>query len=74
MNTIEFYVSTHFLSAIINCDDSGLDLSDRVALERFYKQDLPKGHWSTDDDQPSFRRCDICHLLADTVLLEWVII
>ena len=73
MNTIQYNVATHFVSALINGDTSGFNQDDIDALDRFEQQERPRGHWAYSDDAPAFRRCDICHLLADTVLLEWVI-
>jgi len=73
MNTIQYNVATPFVSALINGDTSGFNQEDIDALDRFEQQERPKGHWSYGDDAPDFRRCDICHLMADTVLLEWVI-
>ena len=76
INLIEYTVADHFLSAIINGDDSGLDDDDKAQLEAFYEKEstgCESGHWDTDsEEEASFSQCDICGLYANCVTLYWV--
>lgn len=74
---IEYTVCDHFLPALINGDESGLEQEDVDALHAWMGRegfDTRKGHFDTDsDEEPSFAYCDIAGLLGNTVTLRWVI-
>lgn len=76
-NTIEYTVCSHFLPAIINGDESGLEQEDCDALAAWLESedlDLNYGHFSTEsDEETSFKMCDITGLRGNTVTLTWVI-
>lgn len=77
IDTIEYTVCQHFLPAIVNGDESGLEQEDCDALAAWLEAedlDLQYGHFSTDsDEEASFATCDITGLQGDTVTLTWVI-
>lgn len=79
-----FTVSKHFLPAIINGDDTGLDDSDSVQLEVFmgvtlascamHGMKIINHHWADDsDDDTNFARCEITNLMADCTTLRLMV-
>lgn len=73
--TIEYNIGGHYLSALINCDLSGLADEEVAALEDFEFQarcDAPAGfefgHFSCPDGEPdNFMMCEVSGLMAQTV-------
>jgi hypothetical protein len=72
-----FDVSTHFVSAIINGDESGLTDEDCAQL-RAFEQNLPRhyhyktkkiGIWDVIDHGNDFAMCEVCDLHADCATL-----
>lgn len=74
-DTIEYNIGTHYLSALINCDLSGLSDEEAAALEDFEHQarhDAPAGfefgHFSCSTEEPDeFKLCEISGLMAQTI-------
>ena len=71
---LTFTVASHYLSALINFDYSGLETKEMQMVEDFYNDihsqtpdGFEWGHLSVSDDQPEFDTCEICDLLADCV-------
>jgi hypothetical protein len=65
-----FTVGSHFLSAIINADCSGLDDSDERALNDFIANLPPAavgGTWDVEDYETHFNRCEVTDLHSDCV-------
>lgn len=64
----DFNISEHFLSALFNGDDSGLDNHESKLLDEFadYWQVLKNATWNCNKDYPEFNRCDITGLMANT--------
>lgn len=74
---LEFNVSQHFLSALINGDETGLTDKESKLLDWFEQYAIKTAtknynattwHWTVpeqDDPSPSFMRCDVCDLMAD---------
>ena len=61
----EYRVSNHFLPALINDDDSGLDPHDFESLE-IWLTTVPKdGHWAVIETGGNFTVCEISELFAD---------
>ena len=79
-----FTVAKHFIPAIINGDDTGLDDNDSVQLEVFMGVTLAScamqgmtstnHHWSDDgDDNTNCARCEITNLMADCATLHLMV-
>lgn len=71
---LTFTVSTHYLSALINSDYSGLETHEMGIVEDFYNdihsqapEGFEWGHLSVSNDYPELDTCEICDLLADCV-------
>jgi hypothetical protein len=80
--TYEFTVSQHYLSALINGDESGLDKSDRALIADFLGQfegstsvclaeveDYQTGE-KVEQIDPEFRRCQISGLKSDCFVVS----
>jgi hypothetical protein len=72
-----FKMATHFVSAIINGDESGLTDEDCTQL-RAFEQNLPRhyhyktpkvGIWDVIDHGDNFTTCEVCDLHADCATL-----
>ena len=70
-----FNMSEHFLSALINDDWSGLSDRDAGLLHAFlsdvwtdYEMYASASHWSVDDDEPFFTRCEVTGLMSMCVV------
>lgn len=76
MDITEYTICQHFLPALINGDESGLEQEDVDALAAWMAReefDLRVGHFDTDsDEESSFALCDVTGLRGDTVTLRWV--
>lgn len=73
-DSIEYLIGTHYLSAIINQDYTGLSEEEEGALEEFEYQvlcDTPAGyefgHFSPSDTEAEFGFCEVCGLMASVV-------
>ena len=74
-DTIEYNIGTHYLSALINGDLSGLADEEAAALEDFEFQarcDAPAGfqfgHFSCPNGEPDdFKMCEVSGLMAQTI-------
>lgn len=76
-DTTEFAIGSHYLSALINDDYSGLTDEESEELDSFYSLELHQGnaggHWSHDSDGESyFTVCDISGMRGDCVTVFWV--
>ena len=71
-DTYTFTIGAHFLTALFNADETGLDDTDSELLDQFIDT-LPKsGHWSTDDtDSFDFARCDVTDLISACVVCQY---
>ena len=80
MKANEYMIAEHYLSALINCDYSGLSDSDTAELDRFeaaaikeaMKHGTPQGFTIGGDEEPSFERCDVSGLLANCVPVSFM--
>jgi hypothetical protein len=63
-----FNMGSHFLSAIINGDHSGLSDQEETALNRFM-DNLPvkNGHFDLVEDEGNFSACEVGGLFDDCV-------
>lgn len=69
----EYTISEHFLSALFNGDESGLDDSEGKALNSWLNSfNHNNGHWSYDDQESEFKRCEVTGLMSDCVVVQWV--
>ena len=65
----EYTIAGHYLPALINGDDSGLEVRECKMLQTFINN-LPEqakaGHWAYDNDDngEDFTTCDVCGLYA----------
>jgi hypothetical protein len=78
MQTYTYKIATHFVSALINDDESGLTDDEGAQLWE-WEQSLPK-HFNiktplvrvfdvATDDGTDFDQCEVCGLLADCTTL-----
>lgn len=70
-----YTISAHFLSAIINGDETGLDDDESDSLSDFLSN-LPasNGHWDCDDaDSFDFARCDVMGLMSAVVVCQYMV-
>lgn len=78
MKTYTYKIAKHFVSALINDDESGLT-DDEGAMLWEFEQNLPK-HFHlkapmhkvyevSSDDDTDFDQCEVCGLLADCTTL-----
>lgn len=70
----EYRVGTHYLSALINDDWSGLEWDETEALECFIsrvKDQWGVGHWSVSDDGEEFAMCHVSDLMATVETVQW---
>jgi hypothetical protein len=79
VETYDFWISGHFLSAIINDDCSGLEENDKKLLDKFIEYaekvtDRRSGHWSVDTDEcdREWQKCEISNLVDNCYSLKWV--
>lgn len=69
-----YTIGAHFLPAIINGDESGLDDSESAQLAAFIDALPGHGHWSCDDaDGFDFARCDITDLTSAVVVCQYLV-
>jgi hypothetical protein len=70
----KFWVATHFIPVLVNDDYTGLTDTDIDQIEAFTdKFDWFNVTYQAECDTVDFRKCDICGLGADTVLLEVIV-
>ena len=62
----KYSIAGHYLSALINGDESAMTPIDIDWLNAFYRELPPvNGHWDVIDNEASFMRDDISGLAAD---------
>jgi hypothetical protein len=65
----EHTIASHFLSALINGDNSGLDDQDDASFDAWLQsaQSERSGHWSYPDEEEfdNFHHCEITCLFSD---------
>ena len=69
----EYTIGSHFLSAIVNDDYSGLDGEDERQLKDFLESLPPAaagGVWIVQDDEAHFARCEVTDLYADCLTVK----
>lgn len=64
----DFNIAQHFLPALFNGDDSGLNDIESMLIEQFadHWQGLKNATWNCNKDYPEINRCDVTGLIADT--------
>ena len=71
--SFDYHIAGHFIAALCNGDDSGLEDAEIEQLERFERRAVDAAeeagalawHWSGGDDNgEDFRRCDVGGMLA----------
>jgi len=64
----DFNIAGHFLPAIFNGDDTGLNDSESALIDNFCDawQGLKNATWNCNKDYPEVAVCDVTGLLADT--------
>lgn len=66
-----YTVSSHFLSAIVNDDYSGLTNEESKQLIKFLSTLPGQGHWSIEETEGYFGNCEVTNLKSNVVDLEW---
>ena len=67
----DYLIATHYVSAIINDDYSGLDDSEESDLRAFLAANEQRGsHWDCNDESPEFCTDEVSGLKADCVLVR----
>ena len=78
VNTTEFTIGSHFLPALINGDDSGLNAEETMGVYlavRFIRATRGQGHWSVPEDaEPEFAMCEINDIRSVCLTIEYVTI
>ena len=68
-----FYtVSSHFLPAMVNDDYSGLSNEESRQLMKFISVLPGKGHWSIEETESYFGKCEVTNLASDVVNVQWM--
>ena len=71
---IEHTISTHYLSALINDDESGLTDDDVELLYQWIKDNpSPSGHfniWDAQAETENFNFCEVCNLYSETCIIR----
>ncbi len=71
---IEHTISTHYLSALINGDESGLTDDDVELLDQWLKDNPnPSKHfnsWDAQDETENFSICEVCNLYSETCIVR----
>ena len=68
-------VCSHFLPAIINGDESGLEEDECQAIKDWYERegfDLRYGHFSPPNGENYYGDCEIVGMKGDVADFEWV--
>ena len=75
VRTIDFYVASHFVPALINGDQSEMTTQDAIDLKAFIKREcVGRGHWSQpENSNAGFGVDDVTGLKADCEIVIWVI-
>jgi len=60
-----FFVSEHYLSALINGDYSGLSDQEEAELNAWIDSLPVSGHFDVISEESDFKQCDISELHAD---------
>lgn len=63
--TIAYTIGSHFLSALINGDETGLSDEEIAELAEFLETLPPNGHWDCSDTETHFARCEITGMRGD---------
>jgi hypothetical protein len=80
-DSYSYTVADHYLSALINGDDSGMTDAEIAELKQFEesahahaaREGFTQWHWSTEsDEEPSFQECDVSGMRANCVELTLV--
>ena len=67
----DYLIATHYLSAIINDDYTGLEDDEEANLRAFLQDNEQRGgHWSCEDDCPEFCTDEVSGLKAECVLVK----
>ena len=70
-DNMDYIIATHYLSAIINDDYSGLDDDEESDLRAFLAANEQRGgHWDCGDESPEFLTDEVSGLKADCVLVR----
>ena len=69
----EYRISSHYLSSLINGDDTGLEDGEDVEFDEWVRimQDGRVGHWDCDPDS-DLARCDVTGLLSDCTNVRFI--
>jgi hypothetical protein len=66
-----YMIATHFMSAIINGDVTGLEENEDAELDRFLQSVGHDGVWDCDDDQAQFAQDEVTGLWADCLEVKF---
>ena len=70
MKTTKLKISSHFLSYLINADDSGLEADDKQIIDDYWQANNLGHAICPVELEHDFDRCDITGLMSDIVELE----
>ena len=62
----DYHIASHYLSALINGDESGLSDDESADLQAFVESLPGPGHWDCDDDE-HFARCEVSGMMSSVV-------
>ena len=67
-----YNICTHYASAIINGDESGLSDEELEGLNDFLDSlEHGPGHWDVSDEEPDFSRDEVSGLMGDCVTFTY---
>ena len=65
---MDYTISSHFASALLNGDYSGLEDDEEAALNAWLEQHTMRGgHWDIVGDETDFRQCEVINLMSDCI-------
>lgn len=67
-DNMDYTIGSHFASALINSDYSGLEDHEETALNAWIDAHEERGaHWDIVGDDTEFARCEVTDLMGDCV-------
>lgn len=72
---MDYTLGAHFLSALVNGDETGLSDEESQQLTDFLTgthEQRGEGHWATTDDADEFGRCEITGLRGNVERVQWM--
>jgi hypothetical protein len=75
-DTLEFFIGSHFLSALVNDDYTGINGAEGKALDAWVKEEteeFKQGHWSVTDETDEFGTCAITGQRGNVTKVQYIV-